>query len=181
MRELNPDNVIILDETGSNLAFSRSHARSLQGKRPIGDRPCQRGQNVTVLAEIGTAGVAAHTTFDGALNGPRFIEWRKHSLCPTLKPGNVVAMDNRQVYKVADVKEAIEATGATLLYLPAYSPDYSPEELMWAWMKNWFRALEVRDCAILPLVVAPVLRALPVELFANWLRHCGWNVPAQVT
>ena len=90
-------------------------------------------------------------------------------------------MDNLKVHKVAGVKEAIEATGATLLYLPAYSPEYSPVELMWAWMKSWFRSIEVRDRTILPLVVAPVLRALPIESFANWFRHCGWNGSAQVT
>jgi transposase len=96
-------------------------------------------------------------------------------LCPHLKPGNIVVMDNLAAHKVAGVRERIESTGATLRYLPPYSPDFNPIELCWAQLKQHLRALRARTMISLEAVLADALQALIPTQAQACFQHCGYK------
>lgn len=175
MSQSNPDDVVVLDETGFNLAMTRGYARSIRGTRAESDRPANKGKNVTLLSAMTTQGALAWSIFDGALTGKIFLTWLDEELVPRLRPGQMVVMDNLSVHKVAGVREKIESAGATLVYLPPYSPELSPIELMWSWVKSWMRRFEVRNRDIIPAVLKKILQIVDPTACENWFRHCGWK------
>lgn len=175
MSQSNPDDVVVLDETGFNLAMTRGYARSISGTRAESARPANKGKNVTLLSAMTTQGALAWSIFDGALTGKIFLTWLDEELVPRLRPGQLVVMDNLSVHKVAGVREKIESAGATLVYLPPYSPELSPIELMWSWVKSWMRRFEVRNRDIIPAVLKKILQIVDPTACANWFRHCGWR------
>ena len=175
MSQSNPDDVVVLDETGFNLAMTRDYARSLSGTRAESTRPANKGKNVTLLSAMTTQGALAFRIFDSALTGEIFLTWLDEDLVPRLRPGQIVVMDTFSVHKVDGVREKIESAGATLGYLPPYSPEFSPIELMWSWVKSWMRRFEIRNRDIIPIVLKKILQAVDPASCANWFRHCGWK------
>lgn len=137
------EKLLFLDETGSNLGMTPSHAWSSPGTRAPAKKVA-RGSNLSILGAIGVAGMGAWFGYDGAVDGERFLEFITARLVPTLKPGDVVVMDNASIHKVDGVAEAIEAAGAKLAYLPPYSPDLNPIELVWSQLKQWLKKCEAR-------------------------------------
>lgn len=133
-----------LDEAGSNLAMTRVYGRAKAGERVLETVPQNYGENVSMLAAISLAGVSAPMTITGAVDGLVFLEYVKQVLCPTLTVGDVVVMDNLSVHKIKGVREAIEAQGARLVYLPPYSPDLNPIEKCWSKIKTYLRKAKAR-------------------------------------
>ena len=169
-----PQDVLVLDETGLNLAMTPSYGYARSGQRAVGLKPCTRGKNQTCLAALSLEGVVAPVQYDGALNGERFLDWVENHLGPHLRPGHVVVMDNLRVHKVEGVQALIEARGARVEYLPPYSPDFSPIEPLWAWMKSFLRRFKLRRPLSLQPATRAIYKALPREFIARWFRHCGW-------
>ncbi len=128
----------------------------------------------TFLCGLRTTGLVAPLVLDGAINGAVFLAYVEQFLAPTLSPGDVVVLDNLSSHKVAGVREAIEARGATLLYLPPYSPDLNPIELAFSKLKGLLRDAAERTVEALWQTIGRLLgRFSPTEC-RNCIRHCGF-------
>lgn len=163
-----------LDEAGVNRAMSRRYARSPRGKRAAGHAPLNYGKNLTIVAALGIDGVTAAMTIQGAINGAAFIAYVEQVLAPTLKPGQIVIMDNLSSHKVDGVRQAIEACGAELVYLPRYSPDMNPIEKCWSKIKTALRRVAARTQEALEQALVDALNSIRPSDARGWFRHCGY-------
>jgi transposase len=124
--DLDPDGLVFIDETAANTAMARRYGRAPRGERCRMSVPQGHWKTTTITAGLRTSGITAPWLLDGAMNGQAFRTYVADVLAPTLQPGDTVVMDNLPAHKVSGVRERIEAVGARLLYLPAYSPDFNP-------------------------------------------------------
>jgi len=124
---MNPAQLVFIDETWATTNMTRLHGRCQRGKRLVAAVPHGHWRTSTFVAGLRTTGLSAPLVLDGAMNGDAFRAYVEQILAPTLAPGDVVIMDNLSSHKVAGVREAIEARGASLIYLPPYSPDLNPD------------------------------------------------------
>ena len=153
-----PTRLVFLDETGMTNNLLRRYGRALRGARVHDHAPCARWQTSTFLAALRVTGLTAPGVFDGAIDGASFLAYIEQILVPTLHPGDIVIADNLSAHKVAGVRQAIERVGATLCYLPPYSPDLNPIELCFAKLKALVRAARCRPPKPSGLSSAPVCR-----------------------
>lgn len=165
-----------LDEAGSSIAMTRLYGRAAPGQRVVDRVPHNYGENVTMLATLSLAGIAAPMTIEGAVDGVVFTTYVAQVLCPTLVAGDIVVMDNLGAHKVAGVCEAIEARGAKLLYRPPYSPDMNPIENCWSKIKTYLRAAKARTREALEQALQEALRLITAEDAAGWFASCGYPV-----
>jgi transposase len=131
---------------------------------------------LTTLAALTTRGLEAPMTIAEATDGDIFLAYLEQVLCPRLRPGQVVIMDNLSVHEVAGVRELIEAVGARLLYLPPYSPDFNPIEQAWSKVKQILRSLKARTANALEAAIAEALAAITPENAIAWFSHCGCSL-----
>src|SRR5271156_1441116 len=142
MREqgmFDPARLVFIDETCTNTSMVRLRGRCPRGERLIGYAPHGHWKTITFVAGLRHRAMVAPLVLEGAMNGPMFLAYVKQCLVPTLKRGDIVVMDNLPVHKVAGVEQAIEAAGATFLYLPPYSPDLNPIEMAFSKFKAHLR------------------------------------------
>ena len=128
VRDIEPGNLIFLDESGSNLALTRLYARSLKGLRADGERPSQRGQNVSIVGAMSLNGMVSSFNVIGAYDGITFEAFVIRHLVPKPWRGACVIMDNGTIHKGEEIQKAIEKVRARLIFIPPYSPDFSPIE-----------------------------------------------------
>jgi transposase len=172
---LDPGSLVFLDESGVNLSMSRRYAWSERGEPAYGDVPVNRGPNQTLLAAVSLdGGLLAPMQITGGTTGDVFVAYVEHVLVPTLRPGDVVCLDNLSSHKVAGVQTQIEAAGASVLYLPRYSPEHNPVELMWAAVKRRLRHVGARTSETLDVAITAALGAVTAEDVRGWFRHCGY-------
>ena len=170
-----PAHLVFLDETGVTTNLLRRYGRAARGARVYDDAPVGRWETSTFLAALRLTGLTAPGVFDGAIDGPSFLAYIEQILVPTLRPGDMVIADNLSAHKVAGVRRAIEQAGATLCYLPPYSPDLNPIELCFAKLKTIVRAARCRNIETLwPLLGACLQRFSPDEC-RNYFRHAGYS------
>lgn len=170
-----PATLVFLDETGVTTNLLRRYGRAARGARVYDDAPFGRWQTSTFLAALRVTGLTAPGVFDGAIDGPSFLAYVEQILVPTLRPGDRVIADNLSAHKVAGVRRAIERAGASLWYLPPYSPDLNPIELCFAKLKAIVRAARCRNIETLwPLLGACLQRFSPEEC-RNYFRHAGYS------
>jgi len=174
--QLEPDTFVFVDEAGTHTAMTRSHARAPKGRRAYGSVPRNRGGNLTLLAALSTKQLQAEWVIEGAVNGDVFVTWLEHVLLPTLTPGQTVVMDNLSAHHRKDVRALVEAHDCSLLYLPPYSPDYSPIELAFSKIKGQLKSLAARTKQALTDAVAEACRTVSSADAAGWFRHCGYNL-----
>ena len=136
--------LVFIDETGINTGMTRLYGRASSHQRVADYTPDIRFERTTVLSSIRASGEMVPLIFEGALDGELFGEYVAQCLAPTLKPGDMVIMDNLSSHKVEGVIDPIIAMGATVCYLPPYSPDLNPIELMWSKIKTYLRKLKAR-------------------------------------
>jgi len=134
-----PARLVFIDETWTSTSMVRLRGRCPRGERLIGYAPHGHWKTLTFVAGLRHRAMIAPFVLEGAMNGPMFLAYVKQGLVPTLKRGDIVIMDNLPVHKVAGVEQAIEAAGATLLYLPPYSPDLNPIEPAFSKVKAHLR------------------------------------------
>jgi transposase len=163
-----------IDESGVNLAMTRRYGRAPRGERVVGTVPQNYGANVTMLAALGSHGVEAVMTIDGATDAEVFRVYVEQVLRPTLHPGDLVIMDNLRAHKAAGIREAIEQTGARLQYLPPYSPDLSPIEPCWSKLKTALRTAKARTREALEHAIAQALTTITTSDARSWFHHCGY-------
>ena len=136
---------VFLDECGVTTDLLRRYGRSLRGTRLTDHTPCSHWQTHTVIAALRLEGLGAPAVFDGPIDSPSFLAYVEQVLVPTLRPGDVVVLDNLAVHKQPAVNTAIEQAGAQLRFLPPYSPDFNPIELAFAKVKAFLRAARPRS------------------------------------
>ena len=170
-----------MDESGVDLALTRLFGRAAKGERVVGAVPRNYGSNITMLAALGTNGVTAAMTVDGATDGDVFMVFVEQVLCPTLAVGDIVAGaqwagDNLSAHKVTGIRQSIEAKGASLLYLPPYSPDLSPIEQCWSKIKSFLRSAAARTREALEEAISQALDTITVADACAWFAHCGYTL-----
>lgn len=141
-----------------------------------GSVPHNYGPNVTMVGALGLEGISAAMSFEGAMNGAVFRTFVEQVLAPTLAAGDVVVMDNLSAHKVWGIKEAIERTGARLMYLPPYSPDLSPIEQCWSKVKTWLRKAQARTIDALDQAIVDALAQVTSSDAQGWFHYCGYSV-----
>jgi transposase len=165
-----------LDETGATTQMTRNYGRAPRGQRVPEATPQSHWQTLTLLAALTTRGLKAPMTIPEATDGDIFLAYVEQVLCPELRPGDVVIMDNLSAHKVAGVCAHIEAAGAKLLYLPPYSPDLNPIEQAWSKLKQILRSLKARTAEALETAVADAFNAITAENAIAWFAHCGYGI-----
>ena len=154
--------------------MTRLYGRAPPGERVIGTVPQNYGANVTMLAALGSQGVEAVMTLDGATDAEVLRAYVEQVLRPTLRLGDIVIMDNLRAHKAAGIREAIEQAGAQVLYLPPYSPDLSPIEPCWSKLKTALRTAKARTREALAHALAQALATITASDAHSWFRHCGY-------
>ncbi len=164
------DRLIFLDESGVSTQMTRLYARATGGARIHETTPDGRWKILTILGAISTRGMIATMTVEAATDREIFLAYLEEVLCPKLRPGDVVVMDNLSSHKVQGVRERIEAAGAQLLYLPPYSPDLNPIEKAWAKLKQLLCAAKARTKEALDQAIGELLPLLTAEDAKAWFR-----------
>ena len=165
-----------MDESGVTRDQLRRYARSLRGTR-IGDHtPCGHWQAHTVVAALRPTELTATAVFDGPIDTATFRAYVEQVLAPTLRPGDVVVLDNLGAHKQPEVRVAIEQAGALLRFLPPYSPDFNPIELAFAKLKAFLRAARPRTFEHVCELMAAALGLFMPDECTNCVRHCGYRV-----
>src|ERR1019366_6911533 len=141
---LDTTRLVFIDETAANTKMARLNGRCPRGERLVGRVPFGHWKTITFVAGLRHNGLTAPMVVDGSMNGEAFLAYVEQCLAPTLKLKDTVMMDNLPVHKVSGVREAIEARGATLRYLPKYSPDLNPIEMPFSKLKTSLRKLAKR-------------------------------------
>lgn len=135
---------MFIDETGASTKMARLRGRAPRGERCRAPIPHGHWKTTTFVGALRLEGMTAPMVLDSAMNGPAFLAYVEQVLAPTLSPGDIVVMDNLPAHKPAAVREAIEATGADLLFLPPYSPDFNPIEMAFSKLKSFLKKTAAR-------------------------------------
>jgi len=172
---LDPDRLVFIDETWAKTNMTRPRGRSQSGTRVIGKTPHGHWKTTTFVAALRSSGLVAPLVVDGPINGDIFLAYVRQQLVPTLHFGDVVIMDNLSSHKRVGVREAIESVGATLLYLPPYSPDFNPIELAFSKFKWLLKSAEERTVEALWETCGKLLDRFSSTECQNYFRHCGYR------
>ncbi len=171
---LDPRKLVFIDETWASTNMTPRYGRCEKGKRLIARAPFGHWKTTTFLAALRCDGITAPCVFDGPINGEKFRAYIEQILVPTLRPGDIVIMDNLSSHKGAAVREAIEAAGATRWLLPLYSPDLDPIEQVFAKLKNRLRKMAKRTVDALWDAIAIVLEDFSPAECLNYFRNAGY-------
>lgn len=172
---MNPTRLVFLDETWATTNMARRYGRAPRGERVIASVPHGHWKTSTFVAGLREDAITAPLVIDGAMNGETFRAYIEQFLAPTLAHGDIVIMDNLPSHKVAGVREAIEARGASLIYLPPYSPDLNPIEQALAKLKALLRKAAPRTVEALWTVIGESLSAYSPSECANYLADAGYR------
>ena len=172
--KLEPDRLVFIDETGTSTNMARLRGRAPRGERLVGKVPHGYWKTTTFVAGLRASELTAPCVIDGPMIGEAFLAYVEQILAPTLKPGDIVVLDNLSAHKVSGVREAIEATGSKLLYLPPYSPDFNPIEQLFAKLKALLRKAAERSVDALWNRIAYLLDAFAPQECANYFRNAGY-------
>jgi transposase len=172
---LDPAHLVFIDETGITTNMVRLNGWSPCGKRLVGQAPMGHWETVTFIAGFRQTGIVAPMLIKGAMNGETFRAYIERCVAPTLKRGDIVVVDNVSFHKVSGVEELIQARGATLRYLPQYSPDLNPIELVFHPLKTVLRKAAERTVEGLARRVRSFIQALDPAECLGYFRHAGYE------
>jgi transposase len=168
---------VFIDETWAKDNMTRLYGRCRRGQRLIGKIPLARWQTTTFLAALRHDAMTAPMVLDGSIDGIWFLAYVEQVLCPTLKPGDIVVLDNLGSHRSDKIRRAIEGVGASLLYLPKYSPELNPIENAFAKFKAALRRAAERSTQALWTRIGQILDDFTPKECANYFRAAGY-VPA---
>lgn len=174
--ELDPERLIFVDESGLSTKMARLRGWAPKGERCRAAVPHGHWNTTTFVGGLTLTGICAPMLLDGPMDGEAFLAWCEQMLAPVLGAGDVVIMDNLPAHKVAGVRQAIETTGAILLYLPPYSPDFNPIENAFAKLKAHVRKAAARTVQALEAAVANALQTFEPSECANFFAHAGYDL-----
>jgi transposase len=171
---LDTTRLAFIDETAVSTNLVRLRGRAPRGVRLIGRLPLGEWKTVTFVAALRHNKMTAPMVIEGAMTGETFLAYLQHCLVPTLKRNDIVVIDNFAAHKVAGVREAIEKAGATLRYLPKYSPDLNPIELPYSKFKGYLRKAAQRTVRGLYRAIRAFVPQISAHECANYFRHAGY-------
>src|SRR3954468_14837092 len=172
--KLTPSKLVLIDESSMKTNMTRRYGRSKCGQRLVAAVPHGHWRTTTFVGALRCDGLTARLVIDGAINGELFLAYVEQVLVPTLTPGDIVIMDNLRVHKMAAVREAIEAVGAKLLFIPPYSPDLNPIELAFSKLKALLRAKAIRTAEALWKALGDLCGSFSPRECAAYFRHDGY-------
>jgi transposase len=165
---------VFIDETGASTNMISRHGWGPKGERLVDATPHGHWLTTTFVAGLRSAGIVAPLVLDGPMTGEAFLAYVEQFLAPSLAPGDVVVMDNLAAHKVAGVEAAITAAGASLLYLPAYSPDLNPIEQMFAKLKTLLRKAAAQTCQALWAEIGRIILTFSPDECRNYIANSGY-------
>lgn len=165
-----------IDEFGANMGMTRLFGRAAPGQRVVEATPGYSGAHYTVVACLGWYGIRAPWVLEGAMNTLGFETYVDVVLCPTLRKGDMVLLDNLSAHKSTYIEQRIEGRGAQLIFLPPYSPDLNPIELCWSKVKTALRTAKARSFDALLSALAQALRLIRTSDIRAWFAHCGYSL-----
>ena len=172
---------VFIDETGTHIALTRLYGWAPHDQRAIGTVPRNHGKNTTLVAALTPDGLQAPWLIEGAMNTETFDWYVREQLAPRLRPGQVVVLDNLSAHTAASIRAAIEARGCELLFLPPYSPDFTPIEQAFSKLKAILRRLGARTKEALWEAMRGAVEAItPADAIA-WFAHAGYSLSAPAT
>ena len=174
---LDPAALVFVDESGTNTAMAPRTGRAPRGERAVGTAPRNHGPNVTLLAAPTPAGVGPALVVPGAADGPALEAYVERALAPSLRPGQVVVLDNLSVHQGPRVREPVEGAGCRLLVLPSCSPDLNPIELAFAKVKPRRRRAAARTFEALAAATGEAVDAVTAADARGFYAHCGFPLP----
>jgi len=177
--EFAPERFVFVDETSSNTTLTPHFARAPRGDRAEGTAPRNYRHNTTLVAALTPHGIQAAMTLEGALNSDAFAAYVQHILVPTLRPGQVVILDNLSVHHRVDIRALIAQAGCTLLFLPSYSPDFNPIEQAFSKLKTLLRRAKARTQDALEDAMAQALTAISAADARSFFHDAGYHVSGQ--
>ncbi len=166
--------LVFLDESGVNINKTRRYGRGKGGQRVVDHTPLNTPKSTTILSSIRLDGKMAFTTFQGGTTGDRFLTYLKDVLIPTLRPGDIVVMDNLRTHHIQAVGELLHDAGADVLYLPPYSPDFNPIEKLWSKVKAILRKFRARSLDTLDSAIRSALSQTSAGDCVGWFRSAGY-------
>jgi len=169
------ENLVFLDESGVNTNMTRIYGRSLGGTRSVDKAPLNTPGSTTILSSIRRNGETSYTTYSGGTTGDKFVRYLKNTLIPTLHDGDIIVMDNMRSHHVKEVSETINGSekDLTLLYLPPYSPDFNPIEMMWSKIKSILRRMKTRGISMLPDAIKTAFSKITSSDCIGWFSAVG--------
>ena len=174
MAAVDPADLVFLDETATPTTLTPLWARAPRGERAVGRVPRGRRTHVSWLAALTPGGIGPSVLVEGAVDRDAFDAFVVQLLAPSLRPGQVVVLDNLSVHKSAAARAALEAAGCRLVFLPTYSPDFNPIELAFAKAKAALRRAEARSVAAVVDAVGAALSAVTAADARAFYRHAGF-------
>jgi transposase len=178
--KLNAYRLVFVDEMGTNTSLSPLYAWSRRGERAPAKVPRNRGKNTTLLASMSSEGIGPCLAVQGATNKAVFEAYVEEVLAPSLRPGQVVVMDNLSAHKGEEVRELIEARGCELLFLPPYSPDLNPIEEAFSKIKGLLRKAEACTREALIEAIGEAISAVTAWDVRGFFEHCGYRQVGQL-
>lgn len=172
---VDPSNLVFIDETWTKTNMIKQYGRSPKNERLVDYAPLGHWKTSTFVGALRVDVMTAPLVIDGPMNGETFLIYVKDTLCPTLKPGDVVVMDNLSSHKVKGVVEAIEAVGARVAYLPPYSPDLNPIENAFSKLKGLLRKYAERTIDGLWKRIGNLVSSFTKKDCRNYFKHCGYS------
>ena len=169
------EKLVFIDESGVNTDMARIYGRSKKGTRSVDKTPLNTPVNTTILSSVRLNGETCYTTYSGGTTGKKFVDYLENMLIPTLNDGDIIVMDNMRSHHVKEVEEVISKSEKqlTLLYLPPYSPDFNPIEMMWSKIKSVLRMLKTRISDLLPdSIKTSFSKVLPSDCI-GWFSAVG--------
>jgi transposase len=179
--QLDPEQLVFVDESGTTSSLTRVYGWAPHDHRATGSAPRNHGKNTTLVAALAPDGLHVPWLIEGAMETTTFEWYIAEQLAPTLRPGQVVVVDNLSAHKADRIRQAIAARGCQLLFLPPYSPDFTPIEQAFSKIKAILRGLGARTEEALQEAVGLAIAAITRHGAAAWFAHAGYALPAQAT
>ena len=174
LRPIDPSCLVFLDESGAKTNMTPAYGRSFDSKRLVDHAPHGHYKLTSIIGALRLTGVSACMTVDAAVDGDSFKAYVENLLAPSLSPGDVVVMDNLSSHKRPAIERLLGAQGASVRWLPPYSPDLNPIEKMWSKIKQLLRKAKARTEETLQEAIASALRSVTAEDASGWFKSCGY-------
>lgn len=175
-RRLSQRRFIFIDESAVNTAMTRRYGRAPRGERAHDSAPRNYGTHTSVIGAMGLRGLVATLTVEGAVDAEVFNAYAERVLGPRLRRGDVVVLDNLTAHHASRIEEVAEARGAQVLWLPPYSPDFSPIEQCWSKIKAYLRGAKARTREALEEALKTALGLVTKADIRGWFKHCGYSL-----
>ncbi len=170
---IDPKDLVFIDESGFSLSLYQHYGWAPETERLIEAVPFNRGKNLSVVGALGIEGMLSFRHKPGAMKRADIEAFLTQDVLPGLLPGSVIVLDNAKIHKGGKIQQIVEKAGCWLLYLPPYSPDFSPIEPAWGWIKNRVRQRCPIDEQSRVAAVEESVQAVPPQFAPNWFRNCG--------